>query len=145
MVIITERFAVRGEVDRARLSDRAGVYELFGRELIAAGDQRAWKIAPESVHVYSLPHDEIDDTRMQTRVCALWSPQSARLVGGEYDGDVVRVRREADGLPPQVLALPYRSSPYVDDNAAPRVTSNPSYSRKGIDPITDAWIYSLIP
>lgn len=112
-------------------------------EVVRAGDARAFKIRPESVMVHQVSRD---GTRMVTRYEGVWSPASARFVGGEYDGDEVEVSRDAaTGLPLHTLTLPYRMNPSWSDAEYPTaVTSNPSYQRSGIDPIDDVWVYDTI-
>lgn len=108
------------------------------RELIAAADKRAYKVREESVFVKRVPGGA---GKAQDRLEAVWSPLEARFVGGEYDGDTRKVRRESDGLPLPALVLPYRSSLYVGE-ATPQPSQHQAYDRSGIDPIADCWVYT---
>lgn len=110
------------------------------RELIAFADERAWKVRPESVHIRRLD-GKPDEWAVSFE--AIWSPRSARFVGGEYDGDQIDVPRQRDGRPLSVLTLPYRGATGVGDLEHPAVTQNPAYTRSGIDPISDVWVYTI--
>lgn len=126
----------------ARPDALEGIKRRLVRELIARADERAYKVREESVHVRRRGQVE---SGMYAEYEAVWSPQSASLVGGEYDGDSITVRREEhDGCPVPVLTLPYRAKPFIDNTGVPAVTANPSYRREGIDPIADEWVYKLI-
>lgn len=131
----------REVVDRG--GDRAmqGVYDRLVRSVIGEADKSAWKVAPESVHIRRGV-----ETSFSVEFEAVWSPCSARLVGGEYDGDLLDVQRDAaTGLPPEVMKLPYRGTPWkVDGHELPIITRNPEYRRAGVHAIDDVWIYILI-
>lgn len=139
--MLVSRVRVDLEVE-SRTESLEGITRRLVRDLIARADELAYKVREESVHVRRI--GEVD-REFQAEYEAVWSPQGAILVGGEYDGDRITIRREdRDGYPLSILTLPYRTKPYIDNTAVPAVTTNPSYRREGIDPIEDVWVYKLI-
>lgn len=142
-MLITERLRASATIDWSG-SERPGMADAAIRHvaahIIALADERAWKVREESVHIRRV--DGRPQEWMST-IEGVWSPRCATFVGGEYDGDELDVRREADGLPLQLLRLPYRSGLVIDD-MHPRPIENPSYARAGIDPIRDVWVYQLV-
>ena len=147
-MFVTNRVEARMHVDRSLLlrdwAVEAVRHELI-RAVIAEADKSAWRVRPESVHVRCA--GEADDWRML--YVGLCSPRTARFVGGEYDGDTIRVERDdATGMSPDRIVRPYRESRswgYDLDAVTPTSSPwNPEYERSGIDPIGDVWIYTLI-
>ena len=145
-MIVKERVVASGLFSDEVLA-RPGAYEAASGRLIKAvvaeGDKSAWRIRPESVAVYSDGHKP---ETMQSRISAVWSPRTARFLGGEYDGEEMELRRlDSDGLPEERLTLPYRAAPTYEIGARhPSVTGNPSYFRAGTHPIDDVWVYEIL-
>lgn len=145
-MFVTNRVEASLHVDRASLL-REGTAESVAHQLrravIAEADKSAWKARPESVHVRCAGPS--GHSRML--YVGIWSPRSARFVGGEYDGDTLDVQlNDETGMPPEMLTLPYRErwSGAEPSDTSPGLSTYPAYERSGIEPIDDVWIYTHI-
>lgn len=147
MMLVEGRIQARAIVDEAALAHPGaaeGVAQKLIRAVIGEADKSAYKVSPDSVHVRRV--DERDETRHRVFFIGTWSPRTALLVGGEYDGDTINLDRDpATGLPLDVLRLPYRdSSTFLGADAPivpPAPAQHPAYRRVGTHPIDDVWVY----
>lgn len=146
-MLVTEIVAAKTDVSSEFIAKNAEALENVHRSLVRAvtalADERAYRVQPESVHVR---RSFVDERAMTVEFTGVWSPQVARFVGGEYDGDTGHVQRdERSGMPLDLLRLPYRAAPFVgDEGSVPTVQQHPAYERSGIDPIDDVWVYTHI-
>lgn len=140
-MIVTEKLTGSALVDVTTSRTEQNIEYATGRlvrQLIRTADERAYKVREESVYVRRV---DGEPGKAQDRLEAIWSPLEARFVGGEYDGDTRKVRRESDGLPLAAIILPYRSAPQYGESS-PQASIHPVYDRSGIDPIADCWVYT---
>lgn len=144
-MIIRERVGASVLVSREYLAHPAALEAVADRlasAVIREADKSAWLVRPESVAVFAAGDVPEQD---QVRYAAIWSPRTARFVGGAYDGDERAVRRSpSTGLPPELITLPYRDGASWVSAAPSTVSAHPNYSRAGTHPIDDVWIYELI-
>ncbi len=131
--------ALVSEENLARPGYEQGFMATIAQKLLRDIESRAYTAHRESIHV----HRGVRKPKsMQVEFVAVWSPRTARFVGGEYDGHEIDVERGNDGLPLDMLRLPYQSGP--TNVSAPSVTQHPAYRRVGIEPLDDVWLYEYV-
>lgn len=125
-----------------------GALDAVASELRAAvvseAESYGYLARPDSVFIWQGKDDE---HAFRQTFFAVWSPTGARLIGGEYDGEVITVDRRVQdsGFPADQITLPFRSAPHFSSGDFPtRTVVHPRYQRDGIDPIEDVWVYTLV-
>lgn len=146
-MLVTEIIAAQTDVSSELIAENAGalenVHRSLARTVAALADERAYRVRLESVHIR---RSSVNESAMTVQFTGVWSPQTARFIGGEYDGETAHVQRDGQsGMPLDILRLPYRAAPFLgDEGSVPTVSQHPAYERSGIDPIDDVWVYTHI-
>lgn len=144
-MIFTEQLAATVEVSKLMLQrmpeqTMAAARDELRKRIVKAGEDVGAFISLKSVLVIER---ERNPQQATVKISGVWSPKQAELRGGQADGQVMNVPRDAmSGYPPSTITLPNIAGVYREPlEASPQVTQSTTYRCEGIDGEHDRWVY----